>query len=498
MATGSPPGASLRRRATRGVAWSLAQSLGSRLLTATTFVILARLLNPYVFGVVAFASVAISVLTLFVQQGLGQALVQVPKLESRHSDTAFWVSLAFAVVLALGTVGISWPLAAAIDQPAVGEVLRVLSIGFLLSGLSSTPQALLQRRMAFRSLAARQLLSNTVGALTGITLALSGAGVWSLVAQTLTTAAVGVVVLWPAARWRPGRHASWATYREMFSFSANVTGTTLMGFLNRRADDLFIGAVLGPTSLGAYSVAYRLLTLLTEVSINTVSSVALPTFARIQHDLHRIRSAYTAATRLSAAIALPVFSFMAVAAPEIVIVFFGQQWVNSIDVMRVLALLGVANTLTNFNGALLTAIGRPNLVFRFMATGAIVNVAAIALVVQHGILAVAAVVVARNWVVSSPLSIYYLTRSIGMSLGDYLRPYLTPLAAAAALVGCAAVIHVRTAQALDPGARLALMAGASGVAYAVVLWVFDRPLVREFLTTVRVVIGRSGAASFPV
>lgn len=475
----SRPRPSLREQAARGVAWSTLQTLGSRLLSVATFILLARLLRPHDFGVVAFASVAIALLMILVQQGFGAAIVQREHLEQRHLDTAFWISMGFGTALTLILFGASWPIAAAFNIPEAGPVLRVLSVTFILAGIASVQSSILQRRMAFRSLAFRQLLGNSVGAVVGISLAVLGAGVWALVAQTLSGALVGVIVLWNATRWRPGFVVTRATYRELFRFSRNVVGINTMGFFNRRTDDFFIGAFLGPVLLGIYSVAYRLLVVMTEVSIGTVQTVALPTFSRLQNDLPRLRRAYLSATRASAVVAMPAFIFMAAAAPEVIRVFFGPHWDRSVPVMRVLALMGVANTLTNFNSTVLTSLGRPHIVLRFMSVAAVTNVIAVAIAVHWGIIAVAIALTTRNWLVASPLSIYFVRRALRFSLRDYFSSYVAPMLSSCVVAGLVVLVHVSLGSSLGYAERLGLMLGGGGIVYLGTLALLDRGMLRE-------------------
>lgn len=482
----------LRRLATRGVVWSAVQTLGSRLLTVATFVLLAHLLEPRAFGLVAFASVAIAFLTIFVQQGFGQALVQTPTLEKRHLDTAFWVSLGFGTVLALVVVALSVPVAHLFALPEVAPVLQVLSLGFVLSALSSTQVAILQRRMAFRSLAIRLTVANLVGAVLGVVLALLGAGVWALVAQTLSAAAVSVGIVWTVSDWRPGLAVTRATYRELFSFSRNVVGQNIAGFFLRRSDDFFIGAFLGPTLLGIYSVAYRLLIVMMDISINTVSGVALPTFSRLQAEPERLRRAYFAATRVSAVVALPIFCFTIVAAPEVIHVCFGPRWDASIPVMRVLSLIGVANTLTNFNATVLTSVGRPDLALRFMLIASVTNVIGVVVAVHWGILAVAWALVLRNFLIGSPLSITYVSRTLGFGYRQYFSSYTTALAASA--VTMLAVLGVQVALDSVTGdlVRLLVMALAGALIYLLAIRLLDRALLADLVSYARSAGGRGG------
>lgn len=485
--------ATLRRLAAKGLAWSAFQTLASRILSVATFVVLARLLPPHAFGVVAFASVAIAFLTIFVQQGFSQAIVQTPHLEKRHLDTAFWVSIGFGCLLAAIVVGLSWPIADAFSVPEAAPVLRVLAIGFILSGLTSTPTAILQRRMQFRSLALRSTLGNLVGAVVGIAAAVLGAGVWALVAQSLCATALGIVVVWKASGWRPGFSVTRDSYRQLFRFSRNIVGVNVAGFFLRRSDDFFIGAFLGPALLGVYTVAYRLVVVMMDVTISTVQSVALPTFSRLQHDRVRLRTAYFAASRVSSVVALPAFCFVIAAAPEIIQTFFGPRWEPSIPIMRVLAIIGVANTITNYNATVLTSSGRPDLTLRFMGIASVVNLLGVAIAVHWGVLAVAMSLAVRNVFVGSPLSIHYVHRELGFSYREYFRTYLAPTLASLVLAALVLVMHAGLLHATQSTVRLGLMFLVGGAGYVAALRLLDRRLLAEVSGYVRTAAGRSGA-----
>lgn len=487
--TSASPG-HLSQLAIKGVAWSAAQALGSRLLTIVTFIALAHLLGPRSFGIVAFASVGIAFLNTFVALGLAQAIVQLPTLEKRHLDTAFWVSNGLGFLLAAAVVASSWPLARLFHVPEAAPVLQVLALGFPLTALGSCPTAILQRRMAFRSLAIRFTLGSLVGAVVGIGLALLGAGVWSLVAQTLCTSATGLVVVWTAARWRPGLAADRASFSELFRFSRNVVGMGVAWFVLGRTDDFFIGAFLGPALLGIYSVAYRLLVVLMDITISTVEAVALPTFSRLQSDIPRLRRAYSSATRISAVVALPVFFFLLAAAPEVIHVFFGAKWDRSIPVMRVLSVVGVANTLTNFNATLLMSLGQPGRALRFMTIASVANIVAVAIAVHWGIVAVATAVALRTCFVGSPLSIKYVKAALAFTLPEYFVSYVTPLLASIPLIGLVLVEHAVLNQCAGNTIRLFVMAASGALAYLAAIRLLDQGLFDEVRTYLRSMVSR--------
>lgn len=424
---------SLRHSAVQGVKWSSARILGSRLIALIVFIALARLVAPTAFGLVSLAMVFVALMQVFVDQGFNQAIVQRQELTPGHLDSAFWSSLALGILFTVVGVALAGPLATLLDQPDLAPVLRGLSASIFILAISSTPEAILRRELAFRSLAIRQLIAAVAGGVIGVGAAVLGYGVWSLVFQLVVQGTVGALVLWIAVPWRPGLDVSWRCFRELFSFGSNIVAMNLLNFFNRQSDDLLIGVVLGPKALGYYSVGYRILLLLTDVMTRTIESVAFPLFSRIQDDMARLRRAYLMATQISATIATPVFLGVAALAPELINTLFGPKWDAAVPVMQVLSLIGVLHASLFFNSTVLVATGKPRTALFVTVVNAVSNVIAFAIAVQWGIVAVAAAYVIRGYLLS-PLPVLMVKRVIHFTIGEYVSRFAIPLACSALMV----------------------------------------------------------------
>ncbi len=458
----------LRQSAKSGVAWSFTQTLASRLLTALVFLVLARLLDPDDFGLVALASVVTALLTVLVEQGFVQALVQRPVLDDGHLDSAFWLSLVTGAACTVATVALAGPLSTLLGDEAVAPILRVLALSFLVPSLASVPRALLQRRLAFRSLAYSALVASVLGAVAGVTLAVLGGGAWALVAQTLTTLTVQGTGYARAAGWSPGREASRRHASELFGFSTRVAGSQILNYLSRRSDDFLIGVFLGATSLGFYAVAYRVLLIMTDVLVRTVATVALPIFARVAHDGQRHKRAVVEATRLTTVIAVPGFLLVSVTAPELVSVLFGERWTASAPVMRVLSLIGIVHAVFFVNSQALTAIGRPGTVLRLDIANTVVNVIAFAVAVRWGITAVAIGYVASGYLMV-PARVVASKRHLGIGVRRYAAELAPALFAGATMVAVVAVLGSALTPALGAVGSLAILVPLGLLVYFLVL-----------------------------
>lgn len=478
------PRGDLGHAAARGLAWTMLRSVSSRVVGSVVFVVLARLLDPEAFGTIALASVFVVLLTMLVDSGFGEAVIQRRELTPSDLDTAFWVNNLIGIGLALVMTASAGLLGSLFRQPELTPVLRALSVAFVFAALSSVPQALLRRELAFRKIALRGFLATVAGGAVGVGMAFAGLGVWSLVGQLLANAAVATIILWLVCPWRPGRAVSRSSFVELIRFGANVLGEKLALFASRRSDDFLIGLVLGPVALGLYTAAYRILLLLTETIIWTIEGVAFPLFSRLHGDAERSRRAFYTVSQLCLAVATPAFLALAVLAPELTRVAFGPRWAGAIPVMRLLALVGIPHAMTYFNKAVVNAAGRPDLSFRVAIVTGVVNVIGFALAVRWGIVAVAASYVACGYLLT-PVSVWSVMRVLDLEVKRYLRLLVAP-----AVSGLAMLVLVMAAKAVLPDdltgvPLLAVLLLIAGAVYLLVLCLTGRRFVMSVLANGR-------------
>ncbi|WP_336921884.1 lipopolysaccharide biosynthesis protein [Aquipuribacter sp. SD81] len=483
------PAGGLRQRVLRGGMWSVAEALGSRIITTVVFLLLARLLDPEAFGLVALALVFVALTRLLVDQGFGSAIVQRQQLTKAHLDTAFWTSIVLGLLLGALLIALSHPLAALLDSPGLAPVLQVLASVVFIGSLTSTATAVLRRDFQFHRLAARKLAGAVIGGVAGVAAALLGAGVWALVVQAVVQTVVGTVMLWAVTSYRPGLTVSRSAFRDLFGFSNSVLGMTMLNFLSKRSDDLLIGAVLGPTALGLYSVAYRLLNLMNEVLTRAVELVALSAFSRLQHDLARLNRAYGEAIRTSAALSAPSFLLVLVLAPDVVHVFLGDQWLAAVPVMQALSLAGIAHALGATTTTLLLSQGRSRTALHLTTATTVLNVVGFLVAVSWGIVAVALAHTVRAFVML-PVSAWLSRRILGFRWRSWLGHLAPALGSAVLMAGVVEVLR-RFAMA-DAGAptRLLVLVPLAALVYAGALRLLSPAQFRALVGYARTVLTR--------
>lgn len=468
---------SLRRQAIQGGLWSAAERWSGQLLSTAIFLILARLLSPEDFGLVALATALIGFAGVLVQGGFAEAIVQREDLQKGHLDTAFWSTLLLACALAGATFFAAPFLARWLGQAELEDIVRVLSPVFLLVALSSTQNAILRRNFQFKSLSIRTLFATLVGGVIGIGCALAGLGAWSLVAQRLAGSLVGVLVLWWASTWRPGLGVSLAAFKDLFSFGVNVTGISVLTFLNRWLDRLLIGAFLGPAALGYYTIAKRFTEMADQLLVRPITSVAFPTFSRIQSDRPRFRAAYYRMAKVTAAVATPVFIGIILVAPDFIPVAVGSKWETSIPVLQLLAGVGVLRSLTSLAGPSMLALGYGSAAAGLLAANTLANVIGFAAAVSWGIVAVAGAFLVRALALA-PLPFWFLHRHLGLEYPRLARQLAGVTGALLLMVAACFVVMARLSESPD-WLRLLATVGVGAVVYAVGLLLLDRGLLKE-------------------
>ncbi len=454
---------SLKERTIVGVVWSLVQRWAARFWGLLVFFILARLLGPEAFGLVAYAGVFIAIADIFLGNGFVKALVQRPKLEPEHLDTAFWSNIVTGALLTALVFALAPLIAHLSNQPELGAILRWLSLVFIINAFVNVQNAYLQRELAYRALAVRTLLGLVVGGAVGVGMAFAGFGVWSLVAQQLISSVLSTATLWFLSSWRPRFAFSRKHFVDLFAFEVNSFGTRALTFINRRSDDLLIGAFLGPTALGFYGVAYRAYYIVAELFSSSFSEVAFSAISRTQTELARTRRAFYSLIETVSFLAFPAFIGLAFVAPLLVPLVFGEEWTKSVLVLQILCGAGMIQTSLSFNFVVVQAYGKPQWQVAYGALSAVINLVSFLSVVRFGIEAVAAAYTIRAYILS-PVSVIMVKRLTNISIKDYLRRFLGPLTASLLMVGALYATLTLSAN-LAPAVRLALLALAGGTSY---------------------------------
>jgi lipopolysaccharide exporter len=305
----------------------------------------SRLLSPAAFGLMAMANLVVLFTQFFARMGLASALVQKPDLsedEIRASSTA-------GIAIGLACLGVVWILAPAVAAlfraPALPPILRALGVSFVFMGWSMTGLGLLRRQLRFRTLSVISAGTYVFGYLVvGVGLALLGAGVWSLVAASVTSTATQAVWQYAIVRHPLRPVLRWEPYREVCSYGARLSGAYLLNYVGGNLDTFTVTRITSATVLGQYTRAYYLVFQpLGNYLAQALTNVLFSTLSRIQEDLARLRRAYLSVLSLGNLMLFPICAGIAVAAQELVLVVLGPQWDLAVGLVPWFALAGGCN-----------------------------------------------------------------------------------------------------------------------------------------------------------
>jgi len=465
---------SLGEKTVKGVFWNYLSFASGKFLAFVTTVILARLLAPELFGVVALALLAIQYLDAIGDLGISEALIYQRDDVERAANVAFIISVLSGIGLAALAFFGAPAVAAFYAEPRLTPMLQVLAVTMVITSLGQTQLALLTKELRFRQKMIPDLSRNLVKGVASIALALAGFGAWSLVWGQVLGAFATTVALWAIARWRPRLQWDWAIARRMIHFGWQVVLIQILSVLWSTADYLIIGKLLGRADLAYYQQAFRVTDLLIINFAFVVGKVLFPSYSKVSDDRPRLEQGYLSTIRYMSLITLPFSVGLCVVAPLFVELVFGPRWLPMAPALQLLALRAGLSTLSFNGGHLLKAIGRPDIVNYQVVVKLAILVVTVWLTVPYGFVAVAAgqLGVVLFVVLADFLTVRWV---LGFRLGSVWHQ-IRPALVAAAVMGLAVVLLLQLIPAGLTAVRLAGGVLTGVTAYAGVLWLTDREL----------------------
>ncbi len=470
----------LARTTVTGTVWNYsAFALGKALVFLST-ILLARLLVPQDFGLVALGLMVLRFLETLGDLGVGPALIYRAEDPERTSSVAFGINVVMGLVLTAGMV-LGAPLAADFfHEPGLVPVLQVLALSFLLTAPRNVHESRLKRELAFRRRFVPEIARTAAKGVASVVFAWLGFGVWSLVWGQLAGEITSTSLYWWVARWRPRLSFDRTIARALLGYGGQIVLLKIIAATLNNVDYLIIGRRLDAVALGFYVMAFRIPELVI-VSLCTVASqVLFPAYARLQSDAAALRRGFLKTMRYMALITVPVGVGMAIVAPEFVNLFYTARWAPSIPVMQILALYSTLHALSFNVGDIYKAIGRPSILSSLGAAKLVVAVPVLWFAASRGILGVA-VGHAITTLIFTAVSLAMACRVLAVrwrEVASALRPAF--VSAAVMAIGVLALERL-----LPPSARLWGLVLVGAMLYTLTLWLTDRPTVRQAFNLVR-------------
>jgi len=349
----------LKKQTARGIKWLVLASFFQKALSFGTMVILARILNPSIFGLFALAFVAINGLGLFKSMGVDSALIQRQENIEKAANTAFFIIPLLGIFLFL-VLSISAPYVGKfLNSTEVIPVIRILGAIFVFNCFARIPKVLLQKEMRFAKIAFAEAMGAIVYSTTAIVMALLGMGIWSLVIGYLAKTIVSMIAIWYFSKWKPSWQFDKKIAFQMFNFGKFVFLASIVYFLRMNLSHLLVGKFLGMAMLGVYALSFNISNILVEYLSGRMEKVIYPAYSKRQHDNGTLKKSYLDIFKITSFIALPFTFCVYFLKQEFVHTIYGPKWLSVIPVIGILIWSGLFRMFATSAGSLFMAKGKP-------------------------------------------------------------------------------------------------------------------------------------------
>ncbi|MFK3781085.1 lipopolysaccharide biosynthesis protein [Agrobacterium sp. NPDC089420] len=479
----------LERRSVTSALWSAVGGYGNVFLSFAVFLILARLLTPDEFGLVAIATVFVDIILVIARGGLPEAVLQRPQLEEDYADTAFWFSLAWGGALCALLAAAAPLLAVLFGLAELGPVLMALSAVLFIMGAGSIHEARLQREFAFRKLAMRAIFSNMAAGAIAIILALQGWGVWAMVAQRLIASIVTTVLNWLASGWVPRRRFLRHYAADQWRFGSRIFSASFLLAMNLRLQELIAAMFLTPAAVGYIRLCWRCIDLVSQFAVIPFGSVAMATYSQAHAQKGSVEEACLGFIRFSGLLAFPCFAGMAAVAPLFIPVLFGENWKPAVPVLQILCLIAIPFVVESFTWGVLAAIKRPELNLKISILQLLAGIGLSFLAAPFGLYPVAWAHVAKVYGVW-PLGIVYTQRHGGVEFGKIIKVVAIPLGASIIMGASVCVAGLMIDGHWPPAVSLAALVAMGVCVYAALIYAGMPTVARTCVGELRKILSR--------
>jgi len=393
---------SLKSKTISGVAWNGLGNVARQGLMIITLIVMARYLSPDDFGVFSILMIFVSFMNIFSSMGTSQAVIHIDEPSHCMLSSIFYFNVAMGFAMFGLLFLLSWPIAEFFNNPELIDLLQIIGSVFILTTVSLVHKALLEKDMQFKRVIKIETFALTLSSLIGIVSAIIGYGVYSFILMALTNALLLTLGLWLGSQWRPGLVFSVADIKKVWSYSINLTGSTVINYFARQSDHFLIGKFLGSGALGLYSVAYKIMLYPLENVSRVIIRVLFPAFSELKHDNKRFKQAYIKAITYIALITFPLMGGVFAVADHFVSVVFGDKWTQMTMILMILVPIGLMQSIVTTVGSIYMAKGTTGLMFKVGLVNSIVTVISFLIGVLYGLEGIAIAYAIANLVMLYP------------------------------------------------------------------------------------------------
>lgn len=393
--------------------WSFLERFGNQGLQFVFSVIMARLLLPEEFGLIAMLNIFIAFAQAFINSGFGQALIQ--KKDANHVDESsiFYFNIFVAALTTIATIIAAPWISEFYNQPQLELIMKVLSVSLIFNACGLIQRTLLTKNLDFKTQLKVSILTTLISGSVSITLAMKGFGVWSLVVLYLCNEFFNTIILWYLSSWRPSLIFSFESLKSMFAFGSRLLIVSLLNSIFENIYQLVIGKYFTASALGFYARADSLKKYPVTILNNVVSQVTFPVFSKMQDEKERLKRALRKSLQMVVLVVFPLMTGLVITAEPVVVLLLTSKWLPSVPYLQLLCIAGALIPMQAINLNALNAQGRSDLFFRIILLNKLLILIFVVITYRYGIMAMI-----YGQIVSMFFS-YYLNAYYSGKLLDY-------------------------------------------------------------------------------
>ena len=476
----------LRNHAVKSTKWTALTEIVSRSASPLVMLILARLLTPEDFGIVAVAMIAIGFAQSIKDFGFEKALIQRETKITESANIVFWSNIITGFFIYLVIFLFAPLIADFFHESNVIDVLRVLCLQIILLNFATVHSALLQREFQFKKLFFARLALAFVPGVVSIPLALIGWGVWAIVWGSLAGTFVQVVLLWHLSDWRPKLSFDVSLARQLSGFGIWVTVEMVLGWLILWMDSIILGHFLGVQELGVYRVGITFLTLAFGIFLNPITFLVYPYFSRLQSNHTELKSSFLKVNQLIVAFAIPIGIVLALTAYPVSSLVFGQKWQGVEIVILILSLQQALAWFVGINNSVYRAVGKPDVSVKLLIVNISYRIPVYILAAPHGLLVFCLAKLGVN-IVGVLLHFFVVNRLFQLPF-TYLKscvksPLIASLVMGVLLYGMVNLFN--PFEGWQGWLKLALVLLLAVGSYLVTMWLLDRKFTQQTIRLIK-------------
>ena len=488
---------SLRKKVTFGVKWATASLVVVRMVRFVTLVVLARILTPEIFGLVAMANVVVETIGVIREIGFGAAYIQRQDKEENSAkiaaNTAFIFGLIISLILFAGLLLFSPKIALFFKLEALENVVKVMAFTFIIDPVLGICGVILNKELEFGKIATGEITQIVAYSIIAVLLAFLGFGVWSIVLGTLISKLIHTIVLLYFSGWRPTVQVDLRVAKEMFAFGKYMWAFAILSAAGRALDRVLIGRFWGTASLGHYHIAFNLCNMPATAISFLINKITFPVFSQFQDDTIRLKNALLRILSIVSIVVMPLSLGLIATADIFVLSIYGPKWSQVIPLVQVLAIYGMTLSISAVTGPVFKAIGKPNILLYTSLNHHIILVISLILLRNYGVIGICYALLIPI-VISALIAFVLIIKLLHIHWNELIIPIIKPGLAATImfLMVKAFQNHSLLAFMVSPILKLTVLIMIGALTYTITSICLNRTLFNDFRYTVFEIIKSKG------